>query len=145
MTPICATVLSAWASWLFKTVCTNCEFLTPAKRLSILQTPPWKPSATTRTGPLPNSHVSVAPTRASKARCGTKASCLLTPWTYSQKPAAATSKWTARRPWTGMPCVKRLPRTGCATPTALPLHRLRPSPTSSASMHLLNRALATCR
>ncbi len=46
--------------------------------------------------------------------------------------AAATSRWTPPRPWTGAACGRASGSSACATPTASPSRRPRPSPTSSA-------------
>jgi ribonucleoside-diphosphate reductase alpha chain len=55
---------------------------------------------------------SAANTPATRARCGTRASCRWTRWTCWPRPAAAMWKWTARPRWTGTPCARRLPADG---------------------------------
>jgi hypothetical protein len=82
---------------------------------------------------------------ATKARCGTRASCRWTPWTCWPKPVAAMWRQTAAPPWTGTPCATRLPKTACATATVWPLRPQPPSATSLAWMRPSNPRSATCR
>ena len=69
-------------------------------------------SATTPTGPRPSWPASAASTPATRARCGTRASCRWTRWSCWPRRAAATSRSTARPPWTGTPCARRSPSDG---------------------------------
>ena len=119
-TPTCATARWAWASWASRTACTSCACPTPATRRWSSPTARWRRSATTPTGPPPNWPRSAAATPATAARCGTAASCRWTRWTCWPSSAAATSRSTARRRWTGTRCASASPSTACATPTAWP-------------------------
>ena len=65
-------------------------------------------------------------------------------WRCCATSAAATSRSTPRRPWTGARCGPASRSSACATPTASPSRRRRPSPTSSACRPASSRPTRTC-
>ena len=70
--------------------------------------------------------------RRTRAACGTAASCRRTRSSCCARSAAATSRSTSRRRWTGMRCARASSSTACAIPIASRSPRPRRSPTSSA-------------
>jgi len=95
----------------------------------------WKQSAITRTGRRPSSPRSAAVIRRIAAASGIAGSCRRTRSSSSATSAVATSTSTNRRRWTGTRCARGSAFMGCATPTASPSRRRRPSPTSSVWAH----------
>ena len=92
----------------------------------------WKRSATTRTGRRRNWPRNAAATRAIAARCGIAASCRRTRSSCWPTSAAATSRSTTARRWTGARCARASRSSACATRTAWRSRRPRRSRTSSA-------------
>ena len=144
VTPTWCTALSDLALWVFRMHCINCVYPMLLKRLSSLLMNQWKQSAIT---PLmlhqiwPQSVANINPT---KAACGAKAFCRLTPSKSSKKRVVITCNRMKVKPWIGMPFATKSNVRACVTPTRWPLHRQQPFPISVASVSRLNRPIRTC-
>jgi ribonucleoside-diphosphate reductase alpha chain len=127
-----------------RTACTSCACPIRATKRWPSPTSLWKRSASTRTGPRPNSQPNADAIRATAARCGIAASCLRIRWIFSPSSVAGMSISIVRRRWNGPRFANASPSMACATRTAWRSLRRRRFPTSSASMHRSSPASATC-